>query len=104
MYSEKTFIKSKLASEKGYPNTRIDHVIDSKWKNSLLDVKCEQDQMLRVIITADGNASTKPKRAEGRARRINAAKLRNSRIKAAFQLELRNRFPTLEEEWIEHGT
>lgn len=32
-------------------HTQIDHVTSSKWKNSLLDVKCEEEQMLGPIIS-----------------------------------------------------
>lgn len=44
----------------------------------------------------------KPKRAEDRAKRIDAAKLKVPEIKAAFQLELRNCFPALEEKREEY--
>ena len=83
-----------LSSPDGKTHTPIHHVIiNSKWKNSLLDVKVRKGADVgsdhRLLIATLAIKLRKTKKGEGRTKRNDAAKPKVPEIKPAFQLELR---------------
>ena len=80
--------------------------INSKWKNSLLDMRVQRGADLRgdhqlLLMAMLTIKLCKTKIGEDKLRRIDATKLKVPETKASFQLELRNRFQALEEELVE---
>ena len=103
MLPHRNIHKYTSTSRDGKTQTQIDHeLIDRIWHSSTLDVRsfrgagCDTDHYLVVAKVGERLSARKPAAQKTDVRRTNLKKLSEMKVRKQFQIEITNRFATLE--------
>ena len=108
MFLHRNIYKYTWTASDGKTHNQIDHIlIDRRWHSSILDLRsfrgadCDTDNCLVVSKLRERLAIRKQAAQKFEGERLNLSKLKEPEVKEKYQIEITNRFATLENLYVE---